>query len=79
MTLAMATEKDILKIIKVEYHGEFKRKLLDMRIYKDAKLKVVKNDISGPLMVDVKGSRWILGRGQAQKNNGGGIVTHGTN
>ncbi len=67
MTLAMATEKDILKIIKVEYHGEFKRKLLDMGIYKDAKLKVVKNDISGPLMVDVKGSRWILGRGQAQK------------
>ncbi|BDZ68114.1 hypothetical protein GCM10025860_15620 [Methanobacterium ferruginis] len=38
-----------------------------MGIYKDSQIKVIKNDIPGPLIVDVKGSRLIIGRGQAQK------------
>ena len=54
MTQAMAIENDILKIIPVEYLGKFKRKLLDIGIYNDANVKIVKNDISSPLMMDVK-------------------------
>lgn len=67
MTLAMATENEELKIIHVEHGGKFKKKLLDMGIYKDAKVKVVKNDIPGPLIIDVKGSRWILGVDRPKK------------
>lgn len=67
MSLAIANENENLKVVKVDHHGRFKKKLSDMGIYPDANLKVIKNDIPGPLILDVKGSRLILGRGQAQK------------
>jgi ferrous iron transport protein A len=67
MTLAMGNINEQLKIVDVEYEGKFKLKLSEMGIYKDAIVEVIKNDIPGPLIVDVKGSRWILGRSQAQK------------
>jgi ferrous iron transport protein A len=67
MTLAMGNINAQLKIVDVEYEGKFKKKLSEMGIYKDAIVEIIKNDIPGPLIVDVKGSRWILGRGQAQK------------
>ncbi len=67
MTLAMGNTKEQLKIVDVEYEGKFKKKLSEMGIYKDAVVEIIKNDIPGPLIVDVKGSRWILGRSQAQK------------
>ena len=43
------------------------KKLCEIGIYPKSLLKVIKNDISGPLIVEVKGSRFVLGRGQAQK------------
>lgn len=67
MSLALAIENDELKILQIEHGGKFKKKLSEMGIYKDARVTVVKNDIPGPLIIDVKGSRLILGRGQAQK------------
>ncbi|MTK64769.1 MAG: ferrous iron transport protein A [Methanobacterium sp.] len=67
MTLAMGNTKEKLTIVDVEYEGKFKKKLSEMGIYKDAVVEIIKNDIPGPLIVDVKGSRWILGRSQAQK------------
>ena len=67
MSLAMASVNDNLKIVQVWHGGKFKKKLSEMGIYKDSQIRVIKNDIPGPLIVDVKGSRLILGRGQAQK------------
>lgn len=67
MSLAMASEKDNLRIVQVGYGGQFQKRLQEMGIYKDSRIKVIKNDIPGPLIVDVKGSRLIIGRGQAQK------------
>ena len=63
----MASVNDNLKIVQVWHGGKFKKKLSEMGIYKDSQIRVIKNDIPGPLIVDVKGSRLILGRGQAQK------------
>ncbi|AXV36880.1 MAG: ferrous iron transport protein A [Methanobacteriaceae archaeon] len=65
--LAMASENDELKIIEVWHGGKFKKKLCELGIYKDSLIKVIKNDIQGPIIVDVKGSRLMIGRGQAQK------------
>ena len=67
MSLAMAAENENLKIVQVGHGGKFKKKLSEMGLYKDSQIKVIKNDIPGPLIVDVKGSRLIIGRGQAQK------------
>lgn len=67
MSLAMATENENLKIVQIGHGGKFQKRLQEMGIYKDSQIKVIKNDIPGPLIVDVKGSRLIIGRGQAQK------------
>ena len=67
MTLAMANKNEELKILQVGYGERFKKRLSDMGIYKDARVRIVKNDIPGPLIIEVKGSQLIIGRGQAQK------------
>ncbi len=67
MTLAMANENEELKILQVGHGEKFKKRLSDMGIYKDAHVKIVRNSIPGPLIINVKGSKLILGRGQAQK------------
>jgi len=67
MTLAMGNADEKLKILQVGHGEKFKKRLSDMGIYKDAQVKIIKNDIPGPLIIDIKGSRLILGRGQAQK------------
>lgn len=67
MTLAMGNREEKLKILQVGHGEKFKKRLSDMGIYKDAQVKIVQNDIPGPLIIDIKGSRLILGRGQAQK------------
>ncbi|OPY23106.1 MAG: FeoA domain protein [Methanobacterium sp. PtaU1.Bin242] len=73
MTLAMANRNEELKILEVGHGHKFKKRLSDMGIYKDATVKIVKNDIPGPLIIEVKGSQLIMGRGQAQK-----IMVEGT-
>lgn len=65
--LTMASENDQLKIIQVWHGGKFKKKLCELGIYKDSLIKVIKNDVHGPMIIEVKGSRLIIGRGQAQK------------
>lgn len=67
MTLAMGNTNEELKIIQVGHEDKFKKRLSEMGIYKNALIKIIKNDIPGPLIVDIKGSRLVLGRGQAQK------------
>jgi ferrous iron transport protein A len=67
MNLAMGNQNEELKILQVGHEEKFKKRLSDMGIYKDAMVKIIKNDIPGPLIIDIKGSRLILGRGQAQK------------
>lgn len=67
MTLAMGNINEELKIIQVGHEEKFKKRLSEMGIYKNAMVKIIKNDIPGPLIVDIKGSKLVLGRGQAQK------------
>ncbi len=67
MSLAMGNQNEELKVLQVGHDEKFKKRLSDMGIYKEAIVKIIKNDIPGPLILDIKGSRLILGRGQAQK------------
>lgn len=46
---------------------EAKRKLLDMGLVPGELLKVVQNDSDGPLLLQVQGSRLMIGRGLADK------------
>lgn len=67
MMLSLANEDKKLKVVQVREQSKLSKKLCDLGIYNDSELRIVKNDISGPVIVEVKGSKIILGRGQAQK------------
>ena len=67
MSLAMANRNEELRVLQVGHGERFKKRLSDMGIYKDSLVRIVKNDIPGPLIIEVKGSQLIIGRGQAQK------------
>ena len=55
-------------IIKVIDQGKsVKLKLNSMGIYPDVTVKIVKNDGSGPLIIEVKKAKIILGRALAEK------------
>lgn len=67
INLAMCSANEKLKVLQVGHEDKFKKRLSDLGIYKDAQVEIIRNDIPGPLILDIKGSRLILGRGQAQK------------
>lgn len=65
--LAMCTNNSEVKIHFVGCGQELKKRLCDFGIYNNTKIKVVKNDVSGPIIVKVKDTKIVLGRGQANK------------
>jgi len=67
MPLAMAREGETVLVQFVDCGKELKRRLCDLGLYDNTKIKIVKNDISGPIVITVKDSKLVIGRGQANK------------
>ena len=67
MPLSMVTEGKEVKIHYVDCGRGLRARLCDLGLYENSKVKVIKNDISGPLILKIKDSKIILGRGQAHK------------
>jgi ferrous iron transport protein A len=67
MPLAMCREGDDAEVQCVDCGRGLKRRLCDLGLYGGTKIKVIKNDISGPIIVSVKDSKLVIGRGQANK------------
>ena len=67
MPLAMAGEGEIVSVHCIDCGMGLKRRLCDLGLYDNTKVKVVKNDISGPIIITVKDSKLVIGRGQANK------------
>jgi ferrous iron transport protein A len=67
MPLAMAQEGEIVSVHYVDCGMGLKRRLCDLGLYDNTKIKIVKNDISGPIIITVKDSKLVIGRGQANK------------
>ena len=67
MPLSMVQEGDEVKIHCVGCGFGLKRRLCDLGLYDGTKVQIVKNDISGPIILKVKDSKLVLGRGQALK------------
>ena len=57
-------ENGVLTIIHIYAGSKAHRFLADMGIHDGEKIKVIKND-SGPVIIEVKGTRVALGRGLA--------------
>jgi Fe2+ transport system protein FeoA len=56
-----------VKVLRVEGGFGMMERLKPMGVLPGEDIEVVRNDSSGPLIISVKGSRLILGRGMAQK------------
>lgn len=67
MPLAMASEGETVSIHCIDCGTEMKKRLGELGLYDSTKIKILKNDISGPVIIKVKESRLVIGRGQASK------------
>ena len=67
MPLSMSGEGTEVTIHCVNCGFGLKRRLCDLGLYDGTRVKVVKNDVAGPIIIKVKDSKLVLGRGQAQK------------
>jgi len=68
MTLAQAVEGQVAVVKNLEGGFGFKRKLLNLGIRPDQKIRVLKSAaFGGPILVEVQGSEVAIGRGAAEK------------
>ena len=67
MPLAMCNEGEEVVIHCVDCDKGIKKRLCDLGLHDGTKVRVVKNDISGPIIINVKDSKLIIGRRQANK------------
>jgi ferrous iron transport protein A len=62
MTLDRARNRDIFIIKKIKQEPKMKKRLQDLGLTKGAKVKVLSNDTSGSFILNVRGSRVVLGK-----------------
>ena len=67
MPLTMLSAGCSARVTVVHGGRGFNRRLASMGILPGAELLLVKGGIDGPVIVEVLGSRFILGRGMAQR------------
>lgn len=66
MPLSFVKSGDIVKLKAINCGFKLKKRLQDMGITQDLEFKVV-NNTNGPLIIEIRGSKIALGRGEAQK------------
>lgn len=65
--LAMAKPGEPVTIIGVRAGRGLQRWLADMGLTPGVPIRVIHNQMTGPVLIDLRGSRVALGRGVAQK------------
>ena len=65
--LVEAKEGTIVKIYKIESGATCRRRLIELGFRKDEDLKIIRNSLSGPVVVDIQTTRIALGQGEARK------------
>lgn len=67
MPLAMVSPGDIVTVVNIRAGWGLTRRLADMGLTPGTKIRVINSQMSGPIIIDFRGSRLVLGRGIAQK------------
>ena len=65
--LAMISSGETVTVVSVKAGWGLTRRLADMGLIPGTKLTVINGQMSGPVILDVRGSRLVLGHGMAQK------------
>ena len=55
------------KIYKIESGATCRRRLVEIGFRKDESIKILRNSLSGPVAVEIRGTRIALGQGEARK------------
>ena len=67
MPLAMVRPGESVAVIGVRAGWGLQGRLADMGLLPGVQIRVINNQMPGPLIIDLKGSRLVLGHGMAQK------------
>lgn len=67
MPLTMVRPGELVTIIGVRAGWGLQRRLADMGLTPGIKVRIINSQMSGPVIIDLRGSRVGLGRGVAQK------------
>ena len=67
MPLAMARPGELVTVTMVRAGWGLQRKLADMGLTPGVQIRIINSQMSGPVLIDLRGSRVALGRGIAHK------------
>ena len=67
MPLAMVSPGETVTVVDVRAGRGLQRRLADMGLVPGTTLKVINGHAPGPIIIDLRGSRLVLGHGMAQK------------
>jgi Fe2+ transport system protein FeoA len=67
MPLAMVVPGEMVQVVNVRAGWGLQRKLADMGLTPGVTIRVMNSQTPGPIIIDLRGSRLVLGYGMAQK------------
>lgn len=67
MPLAMVSPGEVVQVVDVRAGWGFRRRLADMGLTPGVTIRVLNSQIPGPIIIDLRGSRLVLGYGMAQR------------
>ena len=67
MPLAMVAPGELVTVTEVRAGWGLQRRLADMGLTPGVQIRVINRQMTGPVLIDLRGSRVALGRGMAQK------------
>jgi len=67
MPLAMVSSGEAVQVVDVKAGWGLRRKLADMGLTPGVNIRVVNCQMTGPVIIELRGSRLALGHGMAQK------------
>ena len=67
MPLSMASPGETVTVVNVRAGWGLQGRLADMGLTPGVQVRVINSQMSGPIMIDLRGSRLALGRGVAHK------------
>jgi len=67
MPLTLASVGEEVRLVDIRGGQELRKRLADLGFNMGMTLRIVQKDVDGPMILAVKDSRMVLGRGMAQK------------
>ncbi|MCK4354391.1 MAG: ferrous iron transport protein A [Dehalococcoidia bacterium] len=65
--LAMVSSGEMVQVVDVRAGFGLQRRLADMGLTPGVTIRVLNSQMSGPIVINLRGSRLVLGHGVAQK------------